>query len=221
MTTILIESMDLSGFGCDHHREETICGYSEDGVWNCTTSITDSEGDNEDVQAEVEDIVKARMMIMEDLFGMALLPQFSNYRLMSPFLSLVNNYNYQEDSMDTDVEGEQFQNFLDVTEPDKTERTLALTADKNIAERNTKEVTDEYWEDYRVDPYSACAIVSLVLMIVLLVTRFRRRRHRAFSRDKRTPLLVVNRAATQHKPTFAVVQIPEKTLEKESSLVFI
>jgi len=221
MTTILVESMDLSGFGCNHHREETVCGYSADGEWTCETSITDSQRDSEDVQAEVEDIVKAKMMIAEDLFGMTMLPQLSSVRLMTPFLSLINNYNYREDSMDTDVEGEQFQNFLDVTELDKNERSLSLTANKNTAERNTEEIGQELLEDYSVDPYSAAAIVSLMLMIVLLVTRFRQRRYRAFSRDQRRPLLVVERAATQPKPTFAVVQMPEKTEEKESSLVFI
>jgi len=220
MTTILVESMDLSGFGCNHHREETVCGYSADGDWTCETSITESQEDSEDVHAEVEDIVKARMMIAEDLFGMTM-PQLSGFRLMTPFLSLVNNYNYQEDSMDADVEGEQFQNFLDVTELDKNERTLSLTANKNNVQRNTEEMGQELWEDYSVDPYSTAAIVSLMLMIVLLVTRFRQRRYRAFSRDKRRPLLVVERAATQPKPTFAVVQMPEKTVEKESSLVFI
>merc|ERR1719195_2091562 len=100
---------------------------------------------------------------------------------MTPFLSLINNYNYREDSMDTDVEGEQFQNFLDVTELDKNERSLSLTANKYTAERNTEEIGQELLEDYSVDPYSAAAIVSLMLMIVLLVTRFRQRRYRAFS----------------------------------------
>merc|ERR1719466_606716 len=115
-------------------------------------------------------------MIAKDLFGMAMLPRLSNFRLMTPFLPLINNYNYQEDSMDTDVEGEQFQNFLDVTDLDKNERTLEFTANKNTAERNTEEVTEEFWKDYPVDPYSATAIVSLMLMIFLLVTGFRRRR---------------------------------------------
>jgi len=219
MTTILVESMDLSGFGCNHHREETACGYSDDGIWICETSITDSQEDSEDVHADVEDIVKARMMIAEDLFGMTMLPQLSSFRF--PFLSLINNYNYQEDSMDTDVEGEQFQNFLDVTELDKNERTLTLAANKNTAVRNTEEVGQELWEDYSVDAYSVAAIVPLMLMFFLLITRFRQRRYRAFSRDKRRPLLVVERAVTKAKPTFAVVQMPEKTIEKESSLVFI
>jgi len=221
MTTILVESMDFSGFGCNHHKEETACGYSDDGIWTCETSIADSQDDSEDVHADVEDIVKARMMIAEDLFGMTMLPQLSSFRLMTPFLSLINNYNYQEDSMDTDVEGEQFQNFLDVTELDKNERTLTLEVNKNTAGRNTEEVGQELWEDYSVDPYSAAAIVSLMFMIFLLVTRFRQRRYRAFSRDKRRPLLVVERAATQPKSTVSVVQMPDKTLEKESSLVFI
>jgi len=220
MTTILVESMDFSGFGCNHHKEETACGYSDDGIWTCETSIADSQDDSEDVHADVEDIVKARMMIAEDLFGMTMLPQLSSFRLMTPFLSLINNYNYQEDSMDTDVEGEQFQNFLDVTELDKNERTLTLAANKNTAGRNTEEGGQELWEDYSVEPYSAAAIVSLMLLIFLLVTRFRQCRYRAFSRDKRRPLLIMEGGFTQPKPTPAV-QMQEKTEEKETSLVFI
>jgi len=276
MTTILVESIDLSNLASKYHIEETICNYSKDGVFNCKTTTSDTPAKDENVpvndenvpvndenvpaknenvpaknedvtdinkeavtnSGNVMDLLKAEGLIVEEMMPMSMYPMFTNI----PLLSIIPRYNYKEDSMDTDVEGEEFANFLDITGPESSKDSRILKTEKNSGENNTGEKTIEeakqnYWEGYSDKSYIAHIAGAFLMLVIMLifVRRVSRRRNRSFSKDKRRPLLVVEpRVAT--KPTVVTViqmpektvqmpektvQMPEKTVKKESSLVFI
>jgi len=271
MTTILVESIDLSNLASKYHREETICSYSKDGVFNCKTTSSDTPAKDENVPAKDEnvpaknenvpaknedvtdinkkavtnsgnvmDLLKAEVFVAEEMMGMSMFPMFHHI----PLLSIIQKYNYKEDSMDTDVEGEEFANFLDITGTESSQESRILKTEKNPGEKNIGEKTIEdakqnFWEfEVFSDPSYTANIAGAFLMLVIILVFFRRvsrHRYRSFPKDKRRPLLVVEpRVAT--KPTVVTVvetpektvqmpgktvQMPEKTVKEESYLVFI
>merc|ERR1719285_694908 len=126
--------------------------------------------------------------------------------------------------METDVEGEQFAHFLDAMESETNKesrgfKTEKNTGEKNAGERITEETTETDWDGFFEQSYPAFAVAFIMVIIIIFFGRVSRRKLRAFSQDKRSPLLLEARVVPP--PPVTIVQMPKKTVKKESSLIFI